>query len=110
LHDALPIFGRSLLPTFRDPDLVVRWQAAPGTSEPEMARLTARVSRELDAIPGVRHVGAHLGRAVLGDQIVDVNSAELWVNLDGAADYGSTVDAVERAVAGYPGVSESVHP
>jgi len=107
---AAPFLGRSLLPTFRDPDLVVRWQAAPGTSEPEMARLTARVSRELDAIPGVRHVGAHLGRAVLGDQIVDVNSAELWVNLDGAADYGSTVDAVERAVAGYPGVSESVHP
>ena len=107
---AAPFLSRSLLPTFRDPDLVVRWQATPGTSEPEMARLTARVSRELSAIPGVRHVGAHLGRAVLGDQIVDVNSAELWVNVDGAADYGSTVGAIEQAVAGYPGVSESVHP
>ena len=53
-------------------------------------------------------VGAHLGRAVLGDQIVDVNSAELWVTVDGSADYGSTVAAVKRTVAGYPGVSQGV--
>jgi Cu/Ag efflux pump CusA len=105
---AAPFFGQSLLPSFRDPDLVVRWEAAPGTSEPEMARLTALVSNEVKAIPGVAHVGAHLGRAVLGDQIVDVNSAELWVTVDGSADYGSTVAAVKDTVAGYPGVSESV--
>jgi Cu/Ag efflux pump CusA len=106
---AAPTFGQSLLPAFHDPDLVVRWEAAPGTSEPEMARLTARVSNEVRAIPGVSHVGAHLGRAVLGDQIVDVNSAELWVTVDGSADYGSTVAKVKAAVAGYPGVSHSVH-
>jgi CzcA family heavy metal efflux pump len=103
-----PFFGQSMLPSFRDPNLVVRWTAAPGTSEPEMARLTARVGGELRAIPGVAHVGAHLGRAVLGDQIVDVNSAELWVTVDGSADYGSTVAAVKRTVAGYPGVSHDV--
>jgi hypothetical protein len=32
----------------------------------------------------VRDVGAHVGRAIFGDQIVNVNSAELWVSiLDG---------------------------
>ena len=103
-----PSFGQSMLPSFRDPNLVVRWNAAPGTSEPEMARLTALVGNELRAIPGVAHVGAHLGRAVLGDQIVDVNSAELWVTVDGSADYGSTVAAVKHTVAGYPGVSQGV--
>jgi CzcA family heavy metal efflux pump len=105
---AAPFFSQSLLPSFHDRNLVVRWTAAPGTSEPEMARLTARVGSELRSIPGVTHVGAHLGRAVLGDQIVDVNSAELWVTVKGDADYSKTVGQVKDAVAGYPGVSENV--
>ena len=75
-----PSFDQSLLPSFRDPDLVVRWNAAAGTSEPEMARLTTpRHERPAQRYPGVANVGAHVGRAVLGDQVVDVNSAELWV-------------------------------
>ena len=85
-----PSFDQSLLPSFRDPDLVVRWNAAAGTSEPEMARLTTRVTNDLRSIPGVANVGAHVGRAVLGDQVVDVNSAELWVTVDPSADYSST--------------------
>jgi Cu/Ag efflux pump CusA len=105
---AAPFFTQSLLPSFHDRNLVVRWNAAPGTSEPEMSRLTARVGNELQSIPGVAHVGAHLGRAVLGDQIVDVNSAELWVTVKGDADYAKTVSEVKDAVAGYPGVSENV--
>ncbi len=105
---AAPFFTQSLLPSFHDRNLVVRWNAAPGTSEPEMARLTARVGNELRSIPGVAHVGAHLGRAVLGDQIVDVNSAELWVTVKGDADYSQTVNEVKDAVSGYPGVSENV--
>jgi Cu/Ag efflux pump CusA len=105
---AVPAFSQSLLPSFHDRNLVVRWDAAPGTSQPEMARLTARVAGEVGAIPGVAHVGAHLGRAVLGDQIVDVSSAELWVTVDGSADYDRTVAAVRRAVSGYPGVDQHV--
>ena len=105
---AAPFFTQSLLPSFHDRNLVVRWNAAPGTSQPEMSRLTARVGTELRSIPGVAHVGAHLGRAVLGDQVVDVNSAELWVTVKGDADYSATVNAVKDAVAGYPGVSENV--
>jgi CzcA family heavy metal efflux pump len=105
---AAPFFSQSLLPSFHDRNLVVRWNAAPGTSQPEMSRLTARVGNELRSIPGVAHVGAHLGRAVLGDQIVDVNSAELWVTVKGDADYSKTVNEVKDAVSGYPGVSENV--
>ena len=30
-------------------------------------------------MPGVDNVGAHVGRAVTGDQVVDVNSSEVWV-------------------------------
>ena len=105
---ASPFFDQKLLPSFRDPDLVVHWTAAVGTSEPEMSRLTDRVTSDLRSIPGVANVGAHVGRAVLGDQVVDVNSAELWVSVDPSADYSSTMSAVERTVSAYPGISESV--
>jgi Cu/Ag efflux pump CusA len=41
---------------------------------------------------------------VLGDQVVDVNSAELWVSLDSSADYGGTLQEIRSVVAGYPGL------
>jgi hypothetical protein len=44
-------------------------------SQPEMDRITALATRELRAIPGVRDVGAHVGRAITSDQVVNVNSA-----------------------------------
>ncbi|MDX6533116.1 MAG: hypothetical protein QOF68_860, partial [Gaiellales bacterium] len=103
-----PFFEQSMLPSFRDSDVVVRWEGPPGTSEPEMARLTALVGNELKGIPGITHVGANLGRAVLGDRVVDVNSAELWVTTDGSADHGATMAAVRKAVDGYPGVTHDV--
>ena len=103
-----PSFDQSLLPSFQDPAVVVRWRAAAGTSEPEMARLTTRVTNDVRHIPGVANVGAHVGRAVLGDRVVDVNSAELWVNIDPGADYGPTVTRVKDAMASYPGIAQSV--
>ena len=100
--------GHSLIPTFKDRDLLVHWEGAPGASLPEMDRITARVSRELRSLPGVRDVGAHVGRAVLADQVVSVNSGELWVNIDPSADYGKTVSSIQRVVNGYPGLEHSV--
>jgi CzcA family heavy metal efflux pump len=100
--------GQSLLPTFKENDLRVQWDGPPGTSLPEMNRISLLASRELRSIPGVREVGSHVGRAVTGDQIVGANSGELWVSIDPGADYDATVAAVKRAVAGYPGLSENV--
>jgi CzcA family heavy metal efflux pump len=106
----LPFLERehSLIPTFKDRDLLVHWEGAPGASLPEMDRITARVSRELRSLPGVRDVGAHVGRAVLADQVVNVNSGELWVNIDRSADYRKTVSSVQKVVNGYPGLEHSV--
>lgn len=100
--------GRSLVPTFRDRDLLVSWNAAPGTSLAEMDRVTARASKELKALPGVSDVGAHLGRAVMADQVVGVNSSQLWVKVKQSADYDSTVAKVTQVVKGYPGFAHHV--
>jgi Cu/Ag efflux pump CusA len=102
------IGGRSLLPTLQDRNLLLQLRTVPGTSLPEMDRITAAASRELRAIPGVATVGAHVGRAISSDQLVNVNSAEIWVTLDGAANYNRSKAAIEAAMHGYPGVQTHV--
>ncbi|MCI0689439.1 MAG: efflux RND transporter permease subunit, partial [Sporichthyaceae bacterium] len=104
----LPLLGSSMLPTFKERDLLIRWDGAPGTSQPEMARITELVSRELRSVPGVRSVGAQVGRAIASDQVVNVNSGELWVGIDPDADYDATLASVRQVVSGYPGLDRDV--
>ena len=40
-----------MLPAFQDRDLLIHWEAAPGTSLPEMNRITTLVSQELERFP-----------------------------------------------------------
>jgi CzcA family heavy metal efflux pump len=96
------------LPKFQEPYLSVRFEGAPGTSHPEMSRIVTRASEELRAVPGVSNVGAHVGRAIFGDQTVNVNSAELWLSIDPNANYDATVAAVGDVVNGYPGLRREV--
>jgi Cu/Ag efflux pump CusA len=100
--------GRSLLPTLQDRNLLLQVQTMPGTSLPEMTRIVAAASSEVRALPGVSDVGAHVGRAVSSDQIVNVNSAEMWVTLGPGADYGRTSAAIAAVLRGYPGVRSSL--
>jgi CzcA family heavy metal efflux pump len=95
---ALPLLDTSLIPSFKDRDVLVRLQSPPGTSETKMSGLTAQVSRELGAIEGVEDVGGHVGRALTGDQIVDVNSSTLSVQIGSDADYDATVAEINDVV------------
>ena len=107
---AAPQLGQSLLPTLKERDLLVDVAAAPGTSHPEMTRIMTGMTNELRSVPGVRNVGAHVGRAMTGDQIVDVNSSQLWVSIDSRADYDTTVAAIQTTVDGYPGLDGEIKP
>src|SRR5262249_47353600 len=66
-----PLLGEELLPEFKERDFLMHWVTAPGTSQPEMFRVTQRVSRDLRAIPGVQDFGAHIGRALVADEVVN---------------------------------------
>jgi CzcA family heavy metal efflux pump len=103
-----PFLGHSLLPTLKERELLVNWTTPPGTSHAETYRITARVAAELRSLPGVRYVGAHVGRAVTGDQVVGINSSQLWVSIDPAADYDRTIAAIRETIDGYPGIDRSV--
>ena len=104
----LPFLNRSMLPVFKERNLLIHLSTMPGTSQPEMSRITGRVGRELQAIPGVRDVGAHIGRAVFGDNAVDVNAADLWIKIDPSVNYEMTTAAIQNVIDGYPGLSHRV--
>jgi Cu/Ag efflux pump CusA len=104
----IPLMQGPVIPSFKDRDVVARLTAAPGTSRPEMARILAAASHELRAVLGVDGVTGHLGRAITGDQVVDVNSGELWVSIARNADYDATRARIETVVAGYPGLAHDV--
>ena len=104
----LPMLRRAPLPTFKELSMLIQVKAMPGTSQPEMSRITGRMGNELRKLDGIRNVGAHIGRAVMGDQVVDVNSAELWVTIDPKANYNKTAKAIKKIVEGYPGLSYTV--
>jgi Cu/Ag efflux pump CusA len=94
----LPFLRTSLVPSFSDRAVLARLDGPPGTSNRRMTEVTTETSRLLRTLPGVDNVGAHVGRAVTGDQIVDVNSSEVWVSLDPGADYDATVASIEDAL------------
>jgi Cu/Ag efflux pump CusA len=104
----LPFLAGALRPTFKDRELLVRWDATPSTSLPEMHRITSRAAAEIRAIPGVREVGGHVGRAITSDQVAGSGSGEMWVTMRASADYDRTLSAVRRVAAGYPGVRGDV--
>jgi Cu/Ag efflux pump CusA len=100
---ASPWGNQSSIPQFRERDILVNFDALPGTSDVAMRRIVARATGDLRGISGVRRVSAHLGRAVMSDRVTDVNSAEVWASVDRTADYDATVAAIRGAVSEYPG-------
>src|SRR6266480_1834172 len=103
-----PFLGASLLPEFKERDFLMHWVPAEGTSHPETFRITQAASREIRAIPGVRNFGAHIGRAIGGDEPYGINFTENWISVDPKVDYDTARAGVESAVAGYPGLYRDV--
>ncbi|WP_370146295.1 efflux RND transporter permease subunit [Streptacidiphilus sp. EB129] len=89
--------SQGLMPQSQDRDLLVQWQAAPGTSLPSMEGTATAAGDSLRAVPGVKDVASDVGQSLMGDQIVNVDSAQTWVTIAPDADYARTTAAV-RAV------------
>ena len=104
----LPLLGQSLLPSFKERDFLMHWLTKPGTSWPEMNRITIQASKELRTIPGVRNFGAHIGQALIMDEVVGMYFGENWISVDPAVDYDETVNKIQATVDGYPGLFRDV--
>ncbi|MGH8549419.1 MAG: efflux RND transporter permease subunit [Methylococcales bacterium] len=105
---ALPNLGESFLPDFKETDFLMHWVEKPGTSLEAMRRITVQASREIRAIPGVRNFGAHIGRAEVADEVVGPNFTELWISVDPAVDYDTTLAAIQTVVESFPGLYRDV--
>lgn len=103
-----PFLGQSLLPSFKERDFLMHWLTKPGTSLPEMMRITTQASVELRSIEGVRNFGAHIGRALAADEVVGIDFGENWISVDPAADYNATLARIQQVVDGYPGLYRDV--
>src|SRR5687767_2838216 len=103
-----PFLGQELLPSFKERDFLMHWILKPGSSHPEMWRITAEYCRELLTIPGVRNCGSHIGQAVNADEPYGVYFTENWISVDPSVDYDKTLNAVQELVDGYPGLVRDV--
>jgi CzcA family heavy metal efflux pump len=103
-----PLLGQSLLPDFKERDFLMHWLTKPGTSWPEMQRITIQASKELRSIPGVRNFGAHIGQALIMDEVVGMYFGENWISVDPSVPYDATVHKIQATVDGYPGLYRDV--
>jgi CzcA family heavy metal efflux pump len=104
----LPRLGQDLFPTFKEQDFLMHYVTKPGTSVDEQRRQVTQLQHELLAIPGVRHVGTHIGQARLGEEVAGVNFSENWMSLAPQADYSKTLAAVRAVANSHPGVFSDV--
>jgi CzcA family heavy metal efflux pump len=104
----ITMLGEEFLPSFKEYDFLMHFVEKPGTSVEAMDRITIRASKELRSIEGVRNFGAHIGRAEVADEVVGSNFTELWISIDPKVDYDATVEKIQDAVAGYPGLYRDV--
>ena len=105
---ALFFINVSLRPDLNERDIVVQLEAAPGTALPTMVEITELVVDDLQAQSGVANVTAHIGRAITSDKVVNVNSAEVWINIDPTADYDATLIAIDSVLDGSSDVNAVV--
>ncbi len=102
---AVPVLGQSLLPDFKERDFLMHWLGTPGTSHPEMIRITTQGSKELRNIDGVRNFGAHIGQASNADEVVGMYFGENWISVDPAVDYDQTLTKIQERWTAIPACS-----
>ncbi|MDX1414249.1 MAG: efflux RND transporter permease subunit [Candidatus Promineifilaceae bacterium] len=103
-----PLMGQELLPSFKERDFLMHWLGKPGTSHPEMVRISQEACQELLTIPGVRNCGSHIGQALLMDEVYGIYFGENWVSVDPSVDYDETLASIQSLVDGYPGLYRDV--
>jgi CzcA family heavy metal efflux pump len=104
----VPTLGEELFPTFKERNFFMHFATAPGTSHDEEVRMIENVSAQLRTIPGVQSFGAHIGQALLADEVAGVNFGELWISIDSKVDYDKTVARIAALAEEYPGMRRNV--
>jgi Cu/Ag efflux pump CusA len=105
---ATPFLDMPFRPDLEERNVVVSLASPAGTSLPRMTAIATQAVEDLGSVPGVSGANAQVGRAVMSDKAANVNEGEVWVSIDGDADYDATVARIEEVAAGYDDVTASV--
>jgi CzcA family heavy metal efflux pump len=104
-----PTLGQSLLPNFKENDLITYWATKPGTSLPETMRIANRGCRDFEReVPAIDSCASHAGQALLGDEIHGVNFDEQWIHFKEGVDYDKSVAQIRGVIDTYPGLYRTV--
>jgi Cu/Ag efflux pump CusA len=103
-----PFLERSSSVSLKETDLLIDLEAPPGTSLPAMNEVTADAVAQIGELPGVRNVSAHVGRAINADQVVGINSGQIWVSLDPTVDREEAIESLDEVMSAYEGLSHDV--
>jgi CzcA family heavy metal efflux pump len=104
-----PTLGQSLLPNFKENDLITYWATKPGTSLPETMRIANRGCRDFEReVPAIDSCASHAGQALLGDEIHGVNFDEQWIHFKEGIDYDESVAQLRGVIDSYPGLYRTV--
>jgi Cu/Ag efflux pump CusA len=107
---ALPFFGATFLPEFREGHYLIHMSAVPGTSLDESLRLGQRVTAALKADPRIRSVAQRIGRAELSEDTWGTNYTEFEVALPPLSGEAAErmEDDLRSLLAGFPGVNFAI--
>ena len=109
---AVPFFGGTFLPEFREGHFIVHMSAIPGTSLSESIRIGKEVTKELLKNPHIRSVSQQAGRAEQGDDTWGTHYSEMHVDLmplEGDAAEGAQFE-IRDTLLKFPGVYFAIKP
>lgn len=109
---ALPFFGGTFLPEFREGHFIVHMSAIPGTSIAESIRIGKEVTAELLKNKHIRSVSQQVGRAEQGDDTWGTHYSEMNVDLqplEGEEAEGAQFE-IRDALLKFPGVYFAIKP
>jgi len=104
----IPFLGGEFLPDFRESNFVILMAGMPDSSLAESERVGAQLGKRLLDIPGVQSVAQQIGRADLSEDTWGPNISEVWVSLDGAANYDAVLTEIRKLLDATPGYAFQV--
>lgn len=105
---SFPLLEQSFRPELKQRDILIELAAPAGTALETMDSVAADVVGAVGQLDTVANIGAHVGRAIQSDQVVNVNVAEVWVRMTGTADYEAALAEINAAVDLPDGVTAKV--
>lgn len=101
-------FGTSFLPPFNEDCYTVFVSTVPGTSLDETSRISRKVMKEVEKIPGVISVAQRTGRAENDEHAEPVSASELLVRVDLKQDQKKLRKVIKDTIDGIPGTSSMI--